>query len=116
MNTIYVTDTGRVMVTEDGNVKPFNSSREGISNIFRLKEDTKIIYERGETSTTLDAKAGDIVVLFYEKKFPNPIIVVENKEWSDNIIAYEDFEQKQKEEWAKKCEECDQCESCCPGC
>ena len=71
------------------------------------------IYEKGDKKTTVDCKAGDIVITFYEKEFPNPVIVVNNEQWEENINTYETNEQKRKEEWAAKQKEC--CE-CCENC
>lgn len=120
MNTLYITGTGRVLLDENNNIQSANTSREGINNILHLKEDTKIVYNREGDEKTLDGKAGDIVVTFYEKEFPNSIIVVSSNEWKENLEAYEAAEQKRKEEWAKRnaenCDKCCDCEcGCCPG-
>lgn len=120
MNTLYITSTGRIMLDENNVPHPCDYSREGINNIFHIKEDTNVVYEKGDVKTTLEAKAGDIVISFYEDEFPNKIIIVDSKEWKENLEAYEAYQQKQKEEWAKRkaegCDKCCDCEcACSPG-
>ena len=115
MNTLYISRTGRIMLDENNNPKPFDRSRASIDDIFFIKEDTKVVFDRGEYKAELEAKAGDIVVTFYEEQFPNRVIVVNNEQWKENLEAYAVWEQKQKEEWAeKKSDPC--CENCCKGC
>ncbi len=115
MNTLYISRTGRIMLDENNNPKPFDRSRSSIDDIFFVKEDTKIVFERGEYKAELEAKAGDIVVTFYEEQFPNRVIVVNNEQWKENLETYAAWEQKQKEEWAeKKSDPC--CENCCKCC
>ena len=102
------------MLDENNNLKPFDCSRGSVDNVFLVKEDTKVVFERGEYKTELEAKAGDVVVTFYEKQFPNKVIVVNNEQWKENLETYEAWEQKQKEEWAEK--NSDPCCECCKGC
>lgn len=113
MNTLYITNTGTVMLDENNKPGSFESTREGISRIFYLKEDTKIYVNREGQEQELDAKAGDLVISFYESEFPHKIIVINSDEWKENLEAYEAAMQKRKEEWAKeKCGECP-CECDC---
>lgn len=119
MNTLYITNTGRVMLNEQGNIVPFEHTREAIDRIIMLKEDTKIITVHDDKEDILEAKAGDLVISFYESRFPHKLIVVNNPEWKENLAAYEEAEQKAKEEWAKKHAEtpqCDNCENLCTDC
>ena len=113
MNTIYITDTGRVMLDENNNPSPLYCTRNGIDDVFYLKQDVKIIYEKGDKKSVLNAKAGNIVLIFYEKTFPNRVIVVDSNEWKENIEVYEAKEQEIKEKWAgKNLAECGQCPDC----
>ena len=115
MNTLYISRTGRIMLDENNNPKPFDCSRSSIDNVFFVKEDTKVVFDRGETKSELEAKAGDIVVTFYEKQFPNKVIVVNNEQWKENLEAYEAWEQDAKLKWAENnSDPC--CENCCKGC
>lgn len=118
MNTLYISRTGRIMLDENNSPKPFDRSRGSVDDVFFIKEDTKIVFERGETKSELEAKAGDIVVTFYEEQFPNKVIVVNNEQWKENLETYEAWEQKRNEEWAKKNDApcCDCCENCCKSC
>lgn len=120
MNTIFITKTGRINIDENGNVSPCETAREGINNIIRLKEDTVIKYSYDSNTTTIEGKAGDLIITFYELNFPHRVIVVDSKEWKENLDAYEAYEQKQKEKWAEKnaeecgckCDECDASPNC----
>lgn len=60
------------------------------------------MYNRGNKRVELDAQDGDIVVTFYESAFETPMVVVNSKEWLNNILSYEKREQEQAEAWAKK--------------
>lgn len=116
MNTLYITGSGRIMLDENNNPSSVERSRTSIDDVYYIKEDTKVVFNRGEYKTEVEAKAGNIVVVFYEKEFPNRVIVVDSEPWRENLEAYEAWEQKQKEEWAAKkaddCPACDNCESC----
>lgn len=112
MKTTYITNTGKVTLDENNVPMPFDSSRNGIDYVYMVNEDQKIVYKRGNANVELEAKAGDIIVAFYENQFPNRAIVISSKEWAENIKAYEEYDQKRKEEWAAK--KCDVCE--CPEC
>ena len=115
MNTLYISRTGRIMLDKNNNPKPFDRSRASIDDVFFIKEDTKVVFDRGEYKAELEAKAGDIVVTFYEEQFPNKVIVVNNEQWKENLEAYEVWEQDAKLKWAeKKSDPC--CENCCKSC
>lgn len=110
MNTIYITDTGRVMLDENNNPHPFLCTRNAVDAVYCLEQDTKIIYKKGDKESVLNAKAGNIVLTFYENTFPNGVIVVDSNEWKENIEAYKAKEQEMKEKWAaKNLAECGQC-------
>ena len=121
MNTLYISRTGRIMLDENNNPLPFDRSRSSIDDVYFIKEDTKIVFNRGEDKSELEAKAGDIVITFYEEKFPNRVIVISSEQWKENLEAYEAYEQQVKEEWAKKKSESDLqpgecCDCCCKCC
>lgn len=116
MNTLYITNTGRVMLDENGKVVPRDTNREAIDSVMLLKEATHIEYTKRDQTISIDAKAGDIVVTFYENEFPNKIIVVENEQWKENITKYDEYMQSMKEKWANEKPVCGDCESCCKGC
>ena len=116
MNKLYINPSGNVCIDDNQNIVPFSSTREGIKRIWLLKEDTQILYNSGKDNTTETrmCTAGDIVIEFYETTFPNKLIVIDSKEWKENLESYEAEEQRIKEAWAlknkeneeKKCEDC----------
>lgn len=112
MKTLYFTSSGRVMLDENNVPSAVNTSFRGIDDIYLVKEDTKVVVKTGEYEKEFVAEAGDILVRFYND-VPNKFIVVKNEEWKNNIIDYDEKEQKRKEEWAaaKKAP----CENCCVG-
>lgn len=112
MNTLYITATGKVLLNEQGDILPFDTDIESIRSLSLLTEDTKVIYKCGEIDDVIEAKAGDIVITFFNQDFPHPAIVVHNDMWKENLEDYRDKEQKRKEEWAAKRAE----SPCCDGC
>lgn len=122
MKTFYITRTGKLMLDENNKVENRYADPRSIDDVYMMDEDTKIVYplENGETGE-IEAKAGDIVVTFYESKFPNRVVVVSSDKWSENIKTYKDWEQRRKEEWAAEklsdtvntCGTCGCCEATC---
>lgn len=102
MNTLYISSTGRVMLNENNEIIPVPSSRQAIDRVFVVEDDTKIIYKHTDKTEETEAKKGDLVVTFYEENFPHRVVVINNKEWKENLRVYEEIEQKNKEEWAKE--------------
>jgi hypothetical protein len=113
MNTLYITSTGTISLNENNKVLPVSSTRNAISRIYSIKEDTNIVWNNGPETKEIKAKPGDIVVDFYEEAFPHKVIVVDCPEWRENIEAWENEEQKIKEKWAECKGECtDDCLKC----
>ena len=104
MNTLFITRTGRIMLDENGEPKDSFVSRNAVSDVYFLTEDTHIVYQRNsdeeEHAIHIDGKAGDIVVTFYERKFPHKAVVISNAEWKENLETYARLEQEEKEKWA----------------
>lgn len=103
------------LVTLDVQFKP--SDRQGVDYVLMVDEDCTV--KCGDV--TKEAEAGDIVVKFYEDQYPNKFIVVKNEDWKQNILAYREYNQKLKEQWAAKkindvpqCEVAD-CDTHCPA-
>lgn len=122
MNTLYITQSGQVLLDENNGVQPKYRDRTSVDDVYYLEEDTKVVFKKGDINCELEGKAGDIVVTFYESKFPNRVIIVNNKEWSENLTTYRDLAQKEKENWAaqklaesKWCAQCDTCDQCSPA-
>lgn len=113
MNTLYITNGGRVMLDQDNNPVNFSRDLQAIDDVYLLNEDTKIIsFDKDDNKSEKIGKAGDIVVSFWKNEFPHRIIIVSNNEWKENIETYNAAEQKRKEEWASKkvAEGCNDCE------
>lgn len=93
--------------TIDVSVEP--QRREAINRIYMINEPGVLSTEDGE----VNVKNGDIIVVFYEGKYPKRTIVVKSKDWKNNIEAYEDALQEEKEKWAlKKCCDCERESNC----
>lgn len=100
--------------TEALNASPLFSDREAISRIHLITEDGEVIY-KGESIGT--AKAGDIIISFYEDSFPHRCIIVNSEQWKENIETYKAKQEENKTNCLKcRCNDaCDACESCCKG-
>lgn len=101
MNKLFFTPNGAFKMQNDEPVF-VPSDRIAISRILTITEPTHIVYNGKDKRVELDAQEGDIVVTFYDSLFPNPIVIVNSKEWADNITTYNKRQQSAKEEWAAK--------------
>lgn len=119
--TLFFTSRGLIQLDENFEPVGRDSDREGIERIVRIDEPMHIVYNKNDKRIELDAEEGDILIIFYESYFPQPMILVHSKEWAENILSYREAEQKRKEEWAKakktQCGECCDCDAptCCPA-
>lgn len=61
----------------------------GFDDIYIASEDIEVRYKDIKGNTIVKkADKGDIIVVFYVESFiKNPIIVVKNKEWKENILG-----------------------------
>ena len=100
MKNLYITTRGAITLKENGIPEFVDSERQGIEYIYSISEDTHIIYDRPNKHIELDAKAGDILVTFYNSIFETPVILINSKEWLENLKKYKEEEQRRKEEWA----------------
>lgn len=116
MNTLYITNTGKVMLDANGDVMSYDTDIESIRNISMLTEDTKVIYKCGNIDEKIEAKAGDIVITFYRDEFIHPVIVVKSDTWRENLEDFRAKEQKRKEEWAARQAENDAIPCACSDC
>ena len=102
MKTLYLTETGRIIIDpEKSEALPMECDREAIRNVYLINEPMHVVYSSGEKKKEFDANENDIIIEFYERDFPNPLVVANSSEWVDNIKAYRTKQQKIKEEWAK---------------
>ena len=107
-----------LMVTIDGETvttETMDCEREAISRIVKITEDCTVTLgyrdDDKERTETKEAKAGDLLIIFYDSDFPHKFILVENDEWVENIDAY-----TKKMEMLKAAKTASDENSCCPCC
>lgn len=91
--------------------------REAIDRIFLVKEEMKFRNTKRDGSVQeVDVKPGDILIKFYENAFLNNWIVVNSKEWRENLEAYNKRQEEAlKENLTECCGCCDCDQSCIPN-
>lgn len=99
--TLFVTSKGMLRM-ENNEPVGVNSDREAISTVLRITEPIHIVYNRNNKRIELDGEDGDILIVFYDNAFPNPIILVHSAEWAENLIKYDEEQQRIKEKWANE--------------
>lgn len=97
-------------------VDALETCRSGIDDIYVAPEDLEVRFKKDGKDTIIKANKGDVIITFYQQDWiKNPVIVVKNSDWKENIIEYA----KQIE--ADKAKNLIQstfsnCDSCCPDC
>ncbi len=121
MKTLYLTQSSSNIFVdpEENTVGTLQTEdRYDIRAIYYMEEPMHVVYEFGERKEEIDAKKGDILLVFYNSKYNKYILdTVKSKQWSANIKNRHKMEQKAKEEWAAKqatgetpcCDCCDEC-------
>lgn len=104
MKKMFISNGNNMVVdTETNEITNLDSCREAISRIYMLDEDIDIIVKKNNGECiTLKGSTGDLLIIFYEGLFDNPAVLINSKEWRDNIEGYNRKIQKEKEEWAAK--------------
>lgn len=119
MKTLYLTQSSENIVVdpETDFVGKLNSEdRYSIRSVYYMEEPMHIVYQCGEVKEELDARKGDIVLVFYSNTYNKYTIdTIRTKQWAANIRNEHDMRQKEKEEWAAKKASCD-CDTCCETC
>lgn len=121
MKTLYLSDTSANIVVDPeidfvGTLR--NEDRYDIRNVFYAEEPMHVVYQSGEIKEEIDAKKGDIILLFYNNRFNKYFLdTIRTKQWAANIKNRRAMEQREKEEWAAKnadcgCNDCDACPTC----
>lgn len=130
MKTLYLTNSSANIAVDmdtDEVSSLQNLDRYNIRNIYYAEEPMHVVYngvatDGTETKEEVDAKKGDIIVVFYNDRFNKKVLTtIKNKAWVENIKNRQKIEQKEREEWAKKkCDNnladapcCDCCEAAC---
>ena len=125
MKTLYLTQSSENIVVDpetDFVGKLPSEDRYAIRSVYYMEEPMHVVYQAGECKEELDAKKGDILLVFYSSKYNKyNIDTIKTKQWSANIKNRQKIEQQEKEEWAKRnanIAETPQCEAvnkCCEG-
>ena len=121
MKTLYLTDnSANIIVDKDtdfvGTIP--SEDRYDIRSVYLADEPMHVVYQSGEIKEEIDAKKGELIVLFYNNRFNKyHLDTIRTKQWVANIKNRRAIEQKEKEEWAaKNAEKCCDCEAPCCGC
>lgn len=123
MKTLYLTQSSaNIFVDPEENTvgSLTTEDRYDIRAIYYMEEPMHVVYEAGERKEEIDAKKGDILLVFYSNKYNKYILdTIKSKQWSANIKNRHKMEQKVKEEWAAKqaagetpCCDCCEADSC----
>ena len=121
MKTLYLTQSSEnIVIDPETNFvgKLECEDRYCIRGIYYMEEPMHIVYQCGETREELDARKGDIVLVFYSNRYNKYTIdTVRTKQWAANIKAHKAGLQAEREEWAKQkaessCPNCEKCEDC----
>jgi len=110
MKTLYLTYRAGLTVDSDNNtVSEMKSDRTSIGDVYLIKEDMHVVTGNNNPGDTenyigeqFDAKAGDLLITFYEQKFPHKFVLVHSDEWKENIETYNKITQEEAEKWAAK--------------
>ena len=95
MKTLYLVNNCNILVdAENSTADRLQSARQGINNIYLVKEPMHVVYGCGEKHMEADVDVDNIIIAFYESTFDNPIVIVKNDKWADNIKAYEKSEEE----------------------
>lgn len=98
-------------------VDMIDSIRCSINDCYIVPEDLEVRYKKDGKYIVTKASKGDIIVTFYREEWViNPVIVVKNKEWKENILAYIKRQEAQKSAElveANYCSCCDKCDCAC---
>ena len=95
MRTLYFTQEGnqiynnKVLVDFSNNKVtsyPVDEERWNIKSCFATDEDVEIRYDYKGKTHVKKAQKGDIIIIFDDRDLLDPVIVVKNTEWRNNII------------------------------
>ena len=122
MKTLYLTYRNGVVVDqENATVSELKSSRTAVGDVYLIEEDIHVITGNSNISKDIehytgeqfDAKVGDILISFYEQKFPHKFVLLHSDEWKENIETYNNISQEAAEKWATKNTSNPPCDSDC---
>ena len=106
MKTLYLTQSSDNIVVDpeiDFVGKLQTEDRYAIRNVYYIEEPMRVVYQYGEDKEEINAKKGDILILFYNNQYNKYVLdTIHTKQWAANIKNRRKIEQKEKEEWAAK--------------
>lgn len=97
-------------------VDALDACRTGIDDIYIAPEDLEVRFKKDGKDTIIKANKGDVIITFYPDNWiKNPIIVVKNSDWKENIV--ESLKKKEAEK-AKSLIQArfTKCDDSCPCC
>lgn len=123
MKTLYLTQSSDNIVVDpeiDFVGKLQTEDRYAIRSVYYIEEPMRVVYQYGEDKEEINAKKGDILILFYNNRYNKYVLdTIHTKQWAANIKNRRKIEQKEKEEWAAKnnpanldAPVCDNCAEC----
>lgn len=119
MKTLYLTQSSdNIVVDPDTNYvgKLCQEDRYSVRSVYYIEEPMHVVYQHGEEKEEIDARKGDILLVFYSDRFNKyHLDTIRTKQWSANILNRRKIEQQEKEEWALKNADkpcCDDCKCC----
>lgn len=106
MKTLYLTQSSDNIVVDpeiDFVGKLQTEDRYAIRSVYYIEEPMRVVYQYGEDKEEINAKKGDILILFYNNRYNKYTLdTIHTKQWAANIKNRHKIEQKEKEEWAAK--------------
>lgn len=80
---------------------------------YQVPEDGELIVE----DEMMQVKKDDIVIVFYSRPYKiHKAIVIDSKEWKDNIAAEKAYEEEQRSKKTSDCCDGGSCCECCENC
>lgn len=117
MKTLYLTQSSdNIVVDPETNFvgRIYGEDRYSIRNVYYIEEPMHVVYQNGEEKEEIDARKGDILLVFYSDRFNlYHIDTIRSKQWSSNIKNTHKITQQEKEEWALKNANIDNCKCDC---
>ena len=91
---------------------PFDEERWSIKTCFATDEDVEIRYEYKGKTYIKKAQKGDIIITFEDHDILDPIAVIKNTEWKNNIVNKKAIREANRAKDTVNAEYCD-CDCAC---
>lgn len=115
MKIWYITPSTNLMLDKDTDqVERIDCEYTSINECYIAPFDCKIKFS-GRNSKEIkeyDVKQGQVVITFYKESLPNQLVILDCPEFLENIQAYKDEVQQEKERWANE-NKAGCCDACC---